>query len=92
MIAAFFQVFDGLQVVGAGALRGLNDTIVPMLACFAGYWIVFLPFAYVAAFQLGFGAVGIWCGLALALGIAALSLFTRFAVKSARLAVTPVAR
>ncbi len=92
IIAAFFQLFDGLQVVGAGALRGLNDATVPMLACLVGYWIVFLPFAYLAAFRFGFGAAGIWCGLAAALGIVGVSLFARFAVKSARLATTPVAR
>ena len=86
IIAAFFQLFDGLQVVGAGALRGLNDATVPMIACFVGYWIVFIPFAYLAAFRFGFGAAGIWCGLAAALGVVGLSLFTRFAVKSARLA------
>ena len=86
VIAAFFQLFDGLQVVGAGALRGLNDATVPMIACLVGYWVVFIPFAYLAAFRFGFGTVGIWCGLAAALGIVGLSLFTRFAVKSARLA------
>ncbi len=85
IIAAFFQLFDGLQVVGAGALRGLNDATVPMIACLVGYWIVFIPFAYLAAFRFGFGAVGIWCGLAAALGIVGISLFARFAVKSARL-------
>ncbi len=85
VIAAFFQLFDGLQVVGAGALRGLNDATVPMVACLVGYWIVFIPFAYFAAFRFGFGAAGIWWGLAAALGIVGLSLFARFAVKSARL-------
>ncbi len=92
MIAAFFQLFDGLQVVGAGALRGLNDATVPMVACFVGYWLVFIPFAYLAAFRFGFGTAGIWCGLAAALGIVGVSLFTRFAVKSARLAATLAAR
>lgn len=92
VIAAFFQLFDGLQVVGAGALRGLSDATVPMIACFIGYWIVFLPFAYLAAFRFGFGAEGIWCGLAAALGIVGVSLLARFAVKSARLAATPAVR
>ena len=85
VIAAFFQLFDGLQVVGAGALRGLNDVTVPMVACLVGYWIVFIPFAYFAAFRFGFGTAGIWWGLAAALAIVGLSLFARFAVKSARL-------
>ncbi len=82
IIAAFFQIFDGLQVVGAGALRGLSDAIVPMVACLVAYWIVFLPFAYLAAFRFGFGATGIWIGLAVSLGIVALSLFARFVSKS----------
>ena len=86
VVAAFFQLFDGLQVVGAGALRGMSDATVPMIACLVGYWIVFIPFAYLAAFRFGFGATGIWCGLAAALGIVGVSLFTRFAIKSARLA------
>ena len=83
IIAAFFQLFDGLQVVGAGALRGLNDATAPMVVCLVGYWIVFLPFAYLAAFRFGFGAAGIWCGLAAALGIVGVSLFARFVVKTA---------
>ena len=86
VVAAFFQLFDGLQVVGAGALRGMSDATVPMIACLVGYWIVFIPVAYLAAFRFGFGATGIWCGLAAALGIVGVSLFTRFAIKSARLA------
>ena len=94
VIGAIFQIADGLQVVGAGALRGLNDSAVPMIACFVGYWVVFIPFAYISAFRFGFGVVGIWCGLAAALGIVGVSLFTRFAIKSARLVKTtmPVAR
>ena len=86
VIAAIFQIFDGLQVVGAGALRGLSDATVPMVVCLVAYWIVFVPFGWLAAFRFGFGAVGIWCGLATALGIVAVSLFARFVVKSARLA------
>jgi MATE family multidrug resistance protein len=82
IIAAFFQIFDGLQVVGAGALRGLSDATVPMVACLIAYWIVFLPFAYLAAFRFGFGAAGIWTGLAMSLGIVALSLLARFVRKS----------
>ena len=82
VIAAFFQIFDGLQVVGSCTLRGLNDAIVPMVACLVAYWLVFLPFAWVAAFHLGLGAAGIWYGLAAALAIVAVSLFVRFLVKS----------
>ena len=66
-IAAFFELFDGVQVVATGALRGLGDTRTPMLAHFAGYWIIGLPVAYVLCFPLGWGAAGIWVGLCAAL-------------------------
>ena len=66
-IAAFLELFDGLQVVGTGALRGLGDTRTPMLAHFAGYWLVGLPVACVLCFGLGWGVTGIWVGLCAAL-------------------------
>ncbi len=81
-VAAFFQLFDGLQVVAAGALRGLSDATVPMILAFVAYWCVGLPLGYFAAFKLGWGAVGIWSGLALALALAAAGLVWRFRVKS----------
>ena len=83
IIAAVFQIFDGLQVIGAGALRGLSDTTVPLVVCLVAYWVVFLPLAYLAAFHFGFGITGIWSWLVVALGIVAGSLFVRFLVKSA---------
>jgi multidrug resistance protein, MATE family len=66
-IAAFFELFDGLQVVATGALRGVGDTRSPMLVHLAGYWVVGLPVAYVLCFPLGLGAPGIWIGLSSAL-------------------------
>ncbi|MFZ0935244.1 MAG: MATE family efflux transporter, partial [Bryobacteraceae bacterium] len=66
-IAALFQLFDGLQVVATGALRGLGDTRTPMLAHLAGYWAVGLPVAYLLCFNFGWGAAGIWAGLSSAL-------------------------
>jgi multidrug resistance protein, MATE family len=66
-IAAFFELFDGLQVVATGALRGLGDTRNPMLAHLVGYWFIGLPVAYILCFPLGMGAAGIWIGLSLAL-------------------------
>jgi MATE family multidrug resistance protein len=83
IVAALFQCFDGLQVVAAGALRGLSDAGVPMLICFFAYWLVFFPFAYVTAFRMEFGPFEIWIGLALALGVAAVLLIARFIRKSA---------
>ena len=66
-IAAFLELFDGLQVVATGALRGLGDTRTSMVAHFIGYWIIGLPVAYVLCFRLGWGAPGIWVGLCAAL-------------------------
>ena len=66
-IAAFMEIFDGVQVVGTGALRGLGDTRTSMLAHFIGYWIIGLPISYVLCFRLGWDAAGIWMGLCIAL-------------------------
>ena len=66
-IAAFFELFDGLQVIATGALRGLGDTRSPMWAHFIFYWMVGLPVAYLLCFPYGWGAAGIWVGLSAAL-------------------------
>lgn len=62
-IAAFFQLFDGLQVVATGALRGAGNTRTPMLCHFAGYWLVGLPLGAALCFGRGLGAAGLWVGL-----------------------------
>jgi len=66
-IAALFQIFDGLQVVATGALRGLGDTRTPALAHFTGYWLIGMPVAYFLCFPYGWGVTGIWAGLTSAL-------------------------
>lgn len=66
-IAAFFQLFDGLQVVATGALRGLGDTRTPMLCHFAGYWVIGLPIGAMLCFSRGWGAAGLWTGLTIGL-------------------------
>jgi multidrug resistance protein, MATE family len=66
-IAAFFQLFDGSQIVATGALRGLGDTRTPALVHFAGYWIFGMPIAYLLCFRYGWGVRGIWVGLTVAL-------------------------
>jgi MATE family multidrug resistance protein len=63
LVAAAFQLFDGLQTVATGALRGSGDTRTPMLANFVAYWLIGLPVGYLLCFKLGWGAVGIWIGL-----------------------------
>jgi MATE family multidrug resistance protein len=84
-IAAVFQLFDGLQVVATGALRGWGDTRTPMLAHLVGYWAVGLPVAYGLCFSLRWGAPGIWVGLSAALILigAALVLVWRRAIRIA---------
>lgn len=70
-LAAGFQVFDGLQVVSTGILRGTADTRVPMLIHFAGFWLVGIPLAWFLGFRRGLGADGLWWGLVASLGAVA---------------------
>ena len=81
-IAAAFAVVDGVQALAIGALRGLKDTRVPFLLAAFGYWGVGFPVAYAAAFWLGWGAAGLWWGLALGLGVVAGATTWRFHVRS----------
>jgi MATE family multidrug resistance protein len=78
IVAAIFQLFDGGQVVSAGALRGLTDVKVPTVITFIAYWVVSLPLAYGLAFHTRLGPVGIWAGLASGLACAAVLLARRF--------------
>jgi multidrug resistance protein, MATE family len=77
VIAALFQVFDGMQTIAAGALRGYKDTMVPMLLAGFGYWGAGFGGGWLLAFPLGYGAVGLWCGLALGLAVVAILLTLR---------------
>jgi MATE family multidrug resistance protein len=67
LVAAAFQLFDGVQVVTTGALRGAGDTKTPMLANFVAYWFIGIPLGYFLCFRLGWGALGIWIGLCIGL-------------------------
>jgi multidrug resistance protein, MATE family len=78
IVAAAFQIVDGIQVAAAGLLRGLQDTRVPMIIAVVSYWLIGLPAAYVLGFTFGLGAVGIWWGLAAGLSAAALLMARRF--------------
>ena len=73
-VAAAFQLFDGVQGVTTGALRGLGDTRTAMIANLIGHWLIGLPFAAFVAFRLGYGVVGLWAGLSLGLTLVALVL------------------
>ncbi|MGY2131998.1 MATE family efflux transporter [Hymenobacter sp. HD11105] len=83
LIAALFQVSDGLQVVGLGALRGLEDVKVPSLVALLSYWAVALPLGYWLGFKFQMGAVGIWIGLLTGLTLVAGLLLWRFRQHSA---------
>ena len=80
-LAALFQLVDGTQAVAAGALRGMQDTRVPMVIAIISYWIVGLGSGYVLAFPLGLGGEGVWMGLALGLAVAAILLTARFIMR-----------
>jgi MATE family multidrug resistance protein len=73
-VAAVFQLFDGLQGVATGALRGLGDTRTPMLWNFAGHWLIGLPLGYSLCFTLGYGVIGLWWGLSTGLIICGVAL------------------
>jgi MATE family multidrug resistance protein len=62
-VAAFFQLFDGLQIVVTGSLRGAGDTRTPMLCHLIGYWVIGLPLGAALCFGRGMGAPGLWIGL-----------------------------
>ncbi|MBM4357504.1 MAG: MATE family efflux transporter [Deltaproteobacteria bacterium] len=87
-VAAAFQLSDGAQVVGAGALRGLGDTKPAQWANLVGYYVVGLPLAFYLAFERGLGARGLWWGLSAGLTVVAVTLVGRFLRMSKR----PVAR
>lgn len=83
-IAALFQVVDGIQVAASGALRGLRDTRVPMMISLVSYWLLGMSAAALLAFPLGLGGRGLWMGLVVGLGAAAVLLLRRFLRLSAR--------
>lgn len=78
IVAGFFQLSDGVQVVGLGNLRGMSDVKVPTLITFIAYWGLAIPVSYVFGFVLGFGPEGIWYGLLVGLTTAAVFLYFRF--------------
>lgn len=84
IIAGFFQISDGVQVVGLGALRGLADVKIPTLVTMVAYWILGLPIGYLLAFPLGFGVKGVWYGLLIGLSVTAILLLARFNQMSKR--------
>lgn len=78
IVAAFFQISDGIQVVVLGALRGLQDVKIPMYITFIAYWIIGFPLSFYLGKYTPLGAVGVWIGLLAGLTFAAFFLYIRF--------------
>jgi MATE family multidrug resistance protein len=76
-LAGLFQVFDGLQVVSIGLLRGLGDTRMPMIVNVLGFWCIGMPVSLWLGFGIGYGAVGLWWGLVVGLIVVAVFLVLR---------------
>lgn len=87
-LAALFQVFDGAQSVGAGMLRGLQDTTVPMIFAGFGYWVVGMGLAVWLGFGLGWEGYGIWIGLAAGLAVVSVLMLWRWTRRD-RLGLVP---
>lgn len=81
-VASLFQLFDGLQVVATGVLRGTGETRVPMFANLVGHWLLGLPVGYGLCFLAGWGAVGLWGGLCTGLIAVAMILVTIWTMRS----------
>ena len=79
-IAGVFQVFDGMQAVGAGVLRGLGDTRVPLIAMLLGYWLIGVPVSLYLAFRTGIGPQGLWWGFVA--GLAAVAIFLLWRIRT----------
>ena len=78
LVAAFFQISDGIQVVVLGALRGLQDVKIPTLITFIAYWLIGFPISYYLGLHTDLGSVGIWIGLLTGLTASAIMLYIRF--------------
>ena len=91
LIAAVFQLSDGLQAVGAGILRGAGDTSFPLAANLVGHWLIGLPIALYLGFHRNMGIVGLWWGLCSGLTAVAILLLARFNRLSKK-AIAPILR
>jgi multidrug resistance protein, MATE family len=89
MVAAVFQLSDGIQAVGAGVLRGAADTRFAFIANLIGHWLIGLPVALYLGFARQMGIVGLWWGLCAGLTAVAVLLFIRFERRSGGL-IAPV--
>jgi MATE family multidrug resistance protein len=83
-IAALFQLSDGAQAIGAGALRGLGETRATFVGNLFGHYLVGLPLVLWLAFEVGLGATGLWWGLSVGLTATAIYLVVRFLRSTSR--------
>jgi MATE family multidrug resistance protein len=81
LLAAIFQLFDGIQGVITGTLRGIGDTRTPMVVNLIAHWLVGLPTGYLLCFVVGWGVYGLWVGLSLGLIVTGVILFWVWTVK-----------
>ena len=94
-VAAAFQLFDGVQGVLTGALRGAGDTRTPMVCHLLAYWGLGLPVGYYLCFRLNWGAVGLWTGLCAAIiviGLALLAVWSRLCESGGRINTPSICR
>lgn len=89
VVVGVFQLFDSLQITSVAMLRGLHDVNLPAVMGFVAYWIVGIPVAVLLSMKFGFGAVGVWCGLASGLFAACFMLVPRLWKKTAPPAASP---
>ncbi|MBE0644600.1 MAG: MATE family efflux transporter [Bacteroidetes bacterium] len=90
ILAALFQLSDGMQVVGHGILRGMTDVTIPMFIAVFAYWGIGIPTSYILAFIVGWGPEGVWMGFVAGLTTAALSFVFRFHLLSRRMIASGV--
>jgi multidrug resistance protein, MATE family len=82
IIAALFQIFDGLQASGLGVLRGLTDAKIPMIISFGAYWLVMIPVSFILGFYCKMNVAGIWIGFLIGLALLGITMLIRFNSKS----------
>jgi multidrug resistance protein, MATE family len=78
LFAAFFQLFDGVQVTALGILRGMDDVRFPTYITFIGYWLIAIPLAWLLAFHFELKVYGVWAALSISLMFVSVSLYLRF--------------
>lgn len=82
IVAALFQIFDGMQATGVAILRGLSDVKIPLITSLLAYWIIGIPVGALLGFYFQLGAVGVWIGLLIGLALLGLTMLSRFNYKT----------